>query len=104
METILIKSLILQKGRAFKATFRVNAYDRKEVSNKACSLLFLQNSYWVFVSWLLQAFCTVDGLPAVVLINGADAQNRAVCSFGISFRITFAQCDDSFTLLCVDRK
>ncbi|CAL9753734.1 unnamed protein product, partial [Musa acuminata subsp. burmannicoides] len=44
----------IEKGRAFKATFRVNAYDRKE------------------------AFCTVDGLPVDVLINGADAQNRAI--------------------------
>ncbi|CAL9102340.1 unnamed protein product [Musa acuminata var. zebrina] len=49
----------IEKGRAFKATFRVNAYDRKE------------------------AFCTVDGLPVDVLIwfksfLTADAQNRAI--------------------------
>ncbi|CAL9045201.1 unnamed protein product [Musa banksii] len=44
----------IEKGRAFKVTFRVNAYDWKE------------------------AFCTVNGLPVDVLISGADAQNRAI--------------------------
>ncbi|XP_009403071.2 DIS3-like exonuclease 2 [Musa acuminata AAA Group] len=44
----------IEKGRAFKATFRVNAYNR------------------------LEAYCTIDGLPVDVLINGVAAQNRAI--------------------------
>ncbi|KAG6537344.1 DIS3-like exonuclease 2 isoform X1 [Zingiber officinale] len=44
----------IKKGRAFKATFRVNAHNR------------------------LEAYCTIDGLPVDVLINGVPAQNRAI--------------------------
>ncbi|XP_065040390.1 DIS3-like exonuclease 2 [Musa acuminata AAA Group] len=44
----------IEKGRAFKATFRVNAHNR------------------------LEAYCTIDGLLVDVLINGVAAQNRAV--------------------------
>ncbi|XP_074564795.1 DIS3-like exonuclease 2 isoform X2 [Curcuma longa] len=44
----------IKKGRAFKATFRVNAHNR------------------------LEAYCTIDGLPVDVLINGIPAQNRAI--------------------------
>lgn len=44
----------MQKGEIFKASFRVNAHNR------------------------LEAYCTVDGMPIDVLINGVHAQNRAV--------------------------
>ncbi|KAH7683826.1 Exoribonuclease II protein [Dioscorea alata] len=44
----------IKKGQAFKATFRVNAHNR------------------------LEAYCTIEGLPIDVLINGAAAQNRAI--------------------------
>ncbi|KAM3394752.1 DIS3-like exonuclease 2 [Capsicum galapagoense] len=44
----------LEKGRVFKALFRVNAHNR------------------------LEAYCKVDGVPTDFLINGAAAQNRAV--------------------------
>ncbi|KAK1258250.1 hypothetical protein QJS04_geneDACA012764 [Acorus gramineus] len=44
----------LQKGDAFKASFRVNAYNRAE------------------------AYCTLDGVPVDALINGFSAQNRAI--------------------------
>ncbi|KAJ4814037.1 DIS3-like exonuclease 2 [Rhynchospora pubera] len=43
-----------KRGTAFKAKFRVNAHNRAE------------------------AYCTVDGLPVDVLINGIVAQNRAI--------------------------
>ncbi|XP_020589483.1 DIS3-like exonuclease 2 isoform X2 [Phalaenopsis equestris] len=42
------------RGNAFKATFRVNAYNR------------------------LEAYCTIKGVPIDVLINGVEAQNRAI--------------------------
>ncbi|XP_078429662.1 ribonuclease II/R family protein [Wolffia australiana] len=44
----------LQNGRAFKAVLRVNAYNR------------------------LEAYCTLDGVPVDILINGVSAQNRSV--------------------------
>ncbi|XP_020277206.1 DIS3-like exonuclease 2 isoform X2 [Asparagus officinalis] len=44
----------IEKGNAFQATFRVNAHNPKE------------------------AYCTIDGVPVDVLINGVDAQNRAI--------------------------
>ncbi|KAF8377034.1 hypothetical protein HHK36_030406 [Tetracentron sinense] len=44
----------LEKGDAFKAYFRVNAHNR------------------------LEAYCTIDGVPIDVLINGVATQNRAV--------------------------
>lgn len=44
----------IEKRNAFLATFRVNAHNRQE------------------------AYCTIDGVPVDVLINGADAQNRAI--------------------------
>ncbi|XWS15101.1 hypothetical protein CRYUN_Cryun35bG0065200 [Craigia yunnanensis] len=44
----------LEKGEAFKALFRVNAHNR------------------------LEAYCTIDGVPTDVLINGVSSQNRAV--------------------------
>ncbi|KAJ0988407.1 hypothetical protein J5N97_006763 [Dioscorea zingiberensis] len=44
----------IKRGQAFKATFRVNAHNR------------------------LEAYCTIDGLPIDVLINGVSAQNRAI--------------------------
>ncbi|XP_008802209.2 DIS3-like exonuclease 2 isoform X1 [Phoenix dactylifera] len=44
----------IEKGNAFKATFRVNAHNR------------------------LEAYCTIDGVPVDVLINGVAAQNRAI--------------------------
>uniref|UniRef100_A0A1D1Y3E7 DIS3-like exonuclease 2 n=1 Tax=Anthurium amnicola TaxID=1678845 RepID=A0A1D1Y3E7_9ARAE len=47
-------SQAIEKGCAFRAVLRVNAYNR------------------------LEAYCTVEGLPVDVLISGAAAQNRAV--------------------------
>ncbi|KAG2709074.1 hypothetical protein I3760_05G222300 [Carya illinoinensis] len=44
----------LKKGDAFKAVFRVNAYNR------------------------LEAYCKIDGLPTDALVSGIAAQNRAV--------------------------
>ncbi|GKV37650.1 hypothetical protein SLEP1_g45650 [Rubroshorea leprosula] len=44
----------LEKGEAFKALFRVNAYNQ------------------------LEAYCKIDGVPTDILINGIAAQNRAV--------------------------
>lgn len=44
----------LEKGEAFKAFFRVNAYNR------------------------LEAYCKIDGVSTDILINGVAAQNRAV--------------------------
>ncbi|CAN6466781.1 unnamed protein product [Victoria cruziana] len=44
----------LERGDAFRATFRVNAHYR------------------------LEAYCTVDGVPIDVLISGSAAQNRAI--------------------------
>ncbi|KAK6938442.1 Ribonuclease II/R [Dillenia turbinata] len=44
----------LERGDVFRALFRVNAHNR------------------------LEAYCTIDGVPSDVLINGIDAQNRAV--------------------------
>ncbi|KAL5714879.1 hypothetical protein ACHQM5_016781 [Ranunculus cassubicifolius] len=44
----------IQKGEVFMASFRVNAHNR------------------------LEAYCTIDGLPIDVFINGVHAQNRAV--------------------------
>ncbi|KAG0481919.1 hypothetical protein HPP92_010003 [Vanilla planifolia] len=44
----------VDKGNAFKATFRVNAYNR------------------------LEAYCTIKGVPVDILINGLEAQNRAI--------------------------
>lgn len=42
------------RGNAFKAVFRVNAHNRME------------------------AYCTIEGVPIDVLINGLEAQNRAI--------------------------
>ncbi|WOK94341.1 DIS3-like exonuclease 2 [Canna indica] len=44
----------IKKGHAFKAVFRINAHNPQE------------------------AYCTIDGLPVDVLINGVTAQNRAI--------------------------
>ncbi|KAI4387600.1 hypothetical protein MLD38_000022 [Melastoma candidum] len=44
----------LERGDVFKALLRVNAYNR------------------------LEAYCTIDGVPVDILINGSSAQNRAV--------------------------
>ncbi|GKU87678.1 hypothetical protein SLEP1_g2040 [Rubroshorea leprosula] len=44
----------LEKGEAFKALFRVNAYNR------------------------LEAYCKIDGVPTDILISGIVAQNRAI--------------------------
>ncbi|KAK6939838.1 Ribonuclease II/R [Dillenia turbinata] len=44
----------LKKGDVFRALFRVNAHNR------------------------LEAYCTINGVPIDVLIDGIDAQNRAV--------------------------
>ncbi|KAK8947317.1 hypothetical protein KSP39_PZI006892 [Platanthera zijinensis] len=44
----------VEKGNAFKATFRVNAYNPQE------------------------AYCTINGVPVDVLIDGKREQNRAV--------------------------
>ncbi|XP_077214162.1 ribonuclease II/R family protein [Tasmannia lanceolata] len=44
----------IEKGGAFRASFRVNAHNR------------------------LEAYCTLDGVPIDVLINGIAAQNRAI--------------------------
>ncbi|CAA6658824.1 unnamed protein product [Spirodela intermedia] len=44
----------LENGRAFKAVFRVNAFNR------------------------LEAYCTLVGVPVDILISGAASQNRAV--------------------------
>ncbi|PIA55209.1 hypothetical protein AQUCO_00800142v1 [Aquilegia coerulea] len=53
----------IQKGEIFVATFRVNAHNR------------------------LEAYCTIDGLPTDVLINGVAAQNRAVEGDIVAVRI-----------------
>nr|DAD39572.1 TPA_asm: hypothetical protein HUJ06_013895 [Nelumbo nucifera] len=44
----------IERGDLFKASFRVNAYNR------------------------IEAYCTIDGIPTDVLISGIAAQNRAV--------------------------
>lgn len=44
----------IEKGNAFRATFRVNVHNRQE------------------------AYCTIEGVSVDVLINGLDAQNRAI--------------------------
>lgn len=44
----------IEKGDAFRATFRVNAHNR------------------------LEAYCTLDGVPTDILISGVHAQNRAI--------------------------
>eukprot|EP00268_Persea_americana_P031034 TRINITY_DN3011_c0_g1_i2.p1 TRINITY_DN3011_c0_g1~~TRINITY_DN3011_c0_g1_i2.p1 ORF type:complete len:1106 (-),score=254.73 TRINITY_DN3011_c0_g1_i2:667-3984(-) len=44
----------IEKGDAFRAVFRVNAYNR------------------------LEAYCTLDGVPTDILISGFHAQNRAI--------------------------
>ncbi|KAG1342370.1 putative DIS3-like exonuclease 2 [Cocos nucifera] len=58
----------IEKGNAFKATFRVNAHNRLEKAGV--------NEYLDFQ--MLQAYCTIDGVPVDVLINGVAAQNRAI--------------------------
>ncbi|KAF6140645.1 hypothetical protein GIB67_013938 [Kingdonia uniflora] len=47
-------SKALEGGEVFRASFRVNAYNQ------------------------LEAYCTIDGVPTDILINGVASQNRAV--------------------------
>lgn len=44
----------MEKGKAFRASFRVNVHKR------------------------LEGYCTIDGVPTDILINGTGAQNRAI--------------------------
>lgn len=53
---------------------------------------------------MLQAYCTIDGVPVDVLIDGVAAQNRAVSDFFRSSELPYAPLTFVYMLILVFRK